>query len=338
MTTARRRVQEFLFIAIGSAMAGFAIAAFTMPAKIASGGVNGIATMLYHTFGFEPGLSMLCMNVPLFIAGLRIFGPAYGVKSLLGMVLLSLSVSVVGRIVGYEGIMPYTDSIDVMLSALFGGLFLGAGIGLVMKGGANTGGTDIVAQIVSRYTPLPLGTSILLVDALIIVTSAFIFGIERAMFAIITVYISSQMVNYVIMVMGTKYAKTVFIFSDRLEVIKQLVIDELRHGGTIFQGTGIYTGQERRMLMAVIPNQQISRLTVLVHETDPKAFMIVQEAYKVLGEGFTPIAREAVDHLSGPKKPTGTPSSVAARQMTPLTRTRLSRTNRDRQGSKRPRA
>ncbi|MDD4218765.1 MAG: YitT family protein, partial [Sphaerochaetaceae bacterium] len=200
-----RHIKEYLFILFGSAMAGFGIAAFTMPAKIAGGGVNGIATILFHTFGFEPGISMLVMNIPLFLIGLKVFGPKYGLKSLLGMILLSLFVSLTGRIIGYTGIIPYTDSVDIMLSALFGGLFIGSGIGLVMKSGANTGGTDILGQIVSYLTPLPLGTSLLLVDAMVIITSAFIFGIVRAMFAIISVYVSSQMINYVIMVMGTKY-------------------------------------------------------------------------------------------------------------------------------------
>lgn len=308
-----RHIKEYLFILFGSAMAGFGIAAFTMPAKIAGGGVNGIATILFHTFGFEPGISMLVMNIPLFLIGLKVFGPKYGLKSLLGMILLSLFVSLTGRIIGYTGIIPYTDSVDIMLSALFGGLFIGSGIGLVMKSGANTGGTDILGQIVSYLTPLPLGTSLLLVDAMVIITSAFIFGIVRAMFAIISVYVSSQMINYVIMVMGTKYAKTVYIFSDRLDTIKQQVIEELQHGGTIFSGTGIYTGESRDMLMTIIPNQQISRLTILVHKADPKAFMVVEEAYKVLGEGFTPMASAAVDHLSNKK--TGT--SQAARQATP---------------------
>ena len=291
-------------------MAGFGIAAFAMPAKIAGGGVNGVATILFHTFGFEPGISMLVMNIPLFLIGVKIFGTKYGLKSLLGMILLSVFVSLTGVTIGYTGIIPYTDSVDIMLSALFGGLFIGSGIGLVMKGGANTGGTDILGQILSKFTPLPLGTSLLLVDAMVIITSAFIFGIVRAMFAIISVYISSQMINYVIMVMGTKYAKTVYIFSNHLDAIKKQVIEELHHGGTIFSGTGIYTGESRDMLMTIIPNQQISRLTILVHATDPKAFMVVEEAYKVLGEGFTPMAREAVDHLDNKK-------SQAARQATP---------------------
>ncbi|MGI6432606.1 MAG: YitT family protein [Sphaerochaetaceae bacterium] len=308
MRKTRRIVKEALLIIIGSAVAAFGIAAFNMPAKIASGGVNGIATILYHSFGFEPGIAMLCMNVPLFVIGVKTFGRTYGIKSLAGIILLSFFVSTIGKIIGYEGIIASDDSMGVLLSGLFGGFFLGAGIGLVMKSGANTGGTDIIGQIISKKTPLALGTSLLLVDAMIILTSAFVFGIERAMFAIITVYVSTQMINYVIMVMGTKYAKTVFIFSDRLDEIKKLVIYDIGHGGTIFNGEGIYTGNKRQMLMAVVPNQLISRLTVLVHETDPKAFMVVEEAYKVLGEGFTPIADEAVDHLGSPKK---SPSQAA---------------------------
>jgi len=297
-----RHVKEYLLIIIGSALAGFGIAAFNMPAMIAGGGVNGIATILYHTFGFEPGLSMLVMNVPLFIIGMRIFGPSYGLKSLMGMVLLSLFVSLTGLIFGYDGIIPYNDSVDILLSALFGGFFIGTGIGLVMKAGANTGGTDIIGQIIHRFTPLTLGTSILLVDATIIITSAFVFGIVRAMFAIISVYVSTQMINYVIMVAGTKYAKTVYIFSSEIDKIKQPIIDELNHGGTVFTGTGIYTGEKREMLMTIVSNHKISRLTALVNTLDPNAFMVVEEAYKVLGEGFTPISREAVDHLEIKRK------------------------------------
>jgi uncharacterized membrane-anchored protein YitT (DUF2179 family) len=314
----RRAVTEYIGIAIGSLIAGFGIAAFNTPAKIAGGGVNGIATILYHTLGLEPGLAMLAMNIPIFLAGMKVFGAKYGFKSIVGMTLFSLSVSLFGQIIGYEGILPYNDSVDVLLSALFGGLFVGVGIGLVMKSGANTGGTDIIAQIICRYTPLALGTSLLLTDGLVILSSAFIFGIERALYAIISVYASTQMINYVIMVMGTKYAKTVFIFSEKLELIKQLIIEELHHGGTLFTGVGIYTGQQRQMLMAVIPNQQISMLTSIVHRSDPKAFMIVQEAYQVLGEGFTPMEKVV---------PTQTTrhSASAAKQMTPLVRPKKKR-------------
>jgi uncharacterized membrane-anchored protein YitT (DUF2179 family) len=322
MRTINQKISDYLYIIIGSILAGFGIAAFTTPGKIAGGGVNGIAIILYHTLGLEPGLSMLVMNIPIFIVGLRVFGPKYGFKSLLGMLLLSASVSATGKLIGYGGIIAYTDSVDILLSALFGGIFIGAGIGLVLRSGANTGGTDIISQVLNRYTAIPLGTCLLLVDGLVIITSAFFFGIERAMFAIITVYSSSQMVNYVIMVVGTRYAKTVYLFSEHLETINEMIINELHHGGTIFSGMGIYTKQERKMLMAVIPNQQISRLTTMVHKTDPKAFMIVEEAYQVLGEGFTPMAK-IVARVEEPA-PAVVPrvKTRSAAQVTPVSRHR----------------
>jgi uncharacterized membrane-anchored protein YitT (DUF2179 family) len=324
MRTINQKISDYLYIMIGSILAGFGIAAFTTPGKIAGGGVNGIAIILYHTLGLEPGLSMLLMNIPIFIVGLKVFGPKYGFKSLVGMLLLSVSVSSTGKLIGYGGIIAYTDSVDILLSALFGGIFIGAGIGLVLRSGANTGGTDIISQVLSKYTSLPLGTCLLLVDGLVIITSAFFFGIERAMFAIITVYTSSQMINYVIMVVGTRYAKTVYLFSDHLDVIKEMIINELHHGGTIFSGMGIYTQQERKMLMAVIPNQQISRLTAMVHKTDPKAFMIVEEAYQVLGEGFTPIAKIA-SRLEEAAPSAPRTKTRAAVQVTPIPRNKAHR-------------
>ena len=324
MSTKKRKVIDYLYIIIGSFIAGFGIAAFNTPARIAGGGVNGIATILYHTLGFNPGVSMLFMNIPIFFLGVKEFGPKYGFKSLLGMLLLSLSVSITGELIGFNGILPYTDSVDVLLSALFGGIFIGAGIGLVMKSGANTGGTDIIAQIISKHTPLPLGTSLLLVDGVVILFSAFVFGIERAMYAVISVYASSQMINYVIMVMGTKYAKTAYIFSDKQDEIKELIIKELHHGGTIFTGVGIYTGKNRTMLMAVIPNQQISHLTALVHRSDPKAFMIVEEAYQVLGEGFTPMEKIAshAQEVQTPHRPHNTRAATQAPSHIRTTRNR----------------
>lgn len=285
----KRVFTDYILIVLGTFIAGCGVALFNTPAKIASGGVNGISTILYHTLGFEPGIAMLIINIPIFITGMKVFGPKYGIKSVLGMTLFSLSISVVGQLTNYQGVLDYSNSMNVFLSGLFGGTLIGGGIGLVMRSGANTGGTDIIAQIINRYTNLSIGTCLLLINGLIILTSAFFFGLELAMYAIIAAYTSSQATSYVLMGLGTKYAKTVFIFSDNLEELKRLVIEELGHGGTIFIGEGIYTGQKREMLMAVVPNQQISLLTWFVHHQDPKAFMIIQEAYQVLGKGFKPI-------------------------------------------------
>lgn len=307
MELKRHKVKEYFYIVVGSFITALGIAVFANPAKIASGGVSGIATILYHSFGWDPGMMILIQSIPLFLVGMKIFGAQYGVKSLIGTILLSVFTSGICLVIGYDGILDYKQPMSVLLSALFGGVLLGTGVGLVMKSGSNTGGTDIIAQILARYTKLTLGTSLFLVDAVIILISAFTFGIESALYAIITVYITGVVIDKVVLSMGTRYAKTVYIISDKREQISQAILEELGHGGTILHATGMYTGYDRPVIMTVVPNQKISRLTNIVHEIDDNAFMIVQEAYQVLGEGFTPIAKAAlasqadVTQMSKPK-------------------------------------
>ncbi len=286
-----RLVSEILYLVVGTAVAGLAIALFITPAKIASGGVNGIATIIYHRTGWDTGAMMLAISVPLFFFGMRIFGKTYGAKSLAGTLLLSAWVSLFGQITHYQGVLPYVDRMDILLSAIFGGVLLGSGIGIVMRSGANTGGTDIIAQIISHYTPLPLGTALFVADGLVIILGALNFGLERALFAVITLYLSGQMVNFVVMNLGTKYAKTAYIVSEHHQAIGKRIIAELRHGGTLITGIGIFTQRERPILLAVVHNQQITHLTQIVHEEDPSAFMFVHETYQALGEGFVPMGK-----------------------------------------------
>ena len=283
------RVRDFLFIFGGSVVTAVGIAGFITPAKLAGGGVSGISVILYHMWGLEVGISIFLLSLPLFIAGVRIFGRRYGFISLLGTALLSLFTTLFGIVIGYEGFLTYTDSVDLLLSALFGGFLSGFGMGLVLKGGANTGGTDIAAQIISKYTPLPTGSALFLVDGLVIVAGGFAFGLESALFATITLYVTSVSINFVLLNMGTRYAKTALIVSLKHETIAQRILDELGHSGTLLQGKGIYSKQDRPVLMTVIPNQKITHLNTIVKEEDPEAFMIIEEAYEVLGEGFVPL-------------------------------------------------
>ncbi|MBQ7729183.1 MAG: YitT family protein, partial [Spirochaetales bacterium] len=158
-------------------------------------------------------------------------------------------------------------------------------------GGANTGGTDIIAQILNKYTPLSLGTCLIMIDAAIIFASMFVFGIESALYAVTTVYITGYMIDKVALPFGANTAKTVLIISDKYEDIAKKILAVLDHGVTMLEGKGMYTGADRPVLMSVIPNNEIIILKRLVHDIDDKAFMIVQNANQVLGEGFTPISK-----------------------------------------------
>lgn len=287
----RRKIVEYLNLTIGSFLVAVSVAFLVNPAKIASGGVSGIATIFYHTVGWNPGYVIFVLSIPLFLVGMKIFGKVYGFKSLVGTVLLSVFTTILVDLTGGAGILDYSDSISMLLSAVFGGVIMGAGIGFVMKGGANTGGTDIVAQILNKYTPLSLGTCLTLVDGVIIAISAFVFGIESAMYAIITVYICGITIDKVALPIGANTAKTVFIISEHVEEIKKVILDELDHGATLLSATGMYTGYDRPVIMTVISNQELSTLTGRVKEIDEKAFMIVQDAHQVLGEGFMSMSK-----------------------------------------------
>lgn len=287
----RRKIVEYLNLTIGSFLVAVSVAFLVNPAKIASGGVSGIATIFYHTVGWNPGYVIFVLSIPLFLVGMKIFGKVYGFKSLVGTVLLSVFTTILVDLTGGAGILDYSDSISMLLSAVFGGVIMGAGIGFVMKGGANTGGTDIVAQILNKYTPLSLGTCLTLVDGVIIAISAFVFGIESAMYAIITVYICGITIDKVALPIGANTAKTVFIISERIDPIKEVILKELDHGATLLSATGMYTGYDRPVIMTVISNQELATLTARIKEIDEKAFMIVHDAHQVLGEGFMPISK-----------------------------------------------
>ena len=286
-TKEKQTILDYLYITAGSAITALAIAVFTNPAQIAPGGVSGIGTLLYHSFGIDVGLSIFVLSVPIFLIGVKLFGRMYGLKSLIGTVLLSAFTSLWSHIFGYGGILDYTKDMSFWLSCLYGGVLSGVGLGLVMKGGSNTGGTDIIALIISRYTHITTGTSLMLIDAVIIAASALVFSIESALYAIVVVFITSIVLDKVVLSMGTGYAKTVLIISDHLDEIGSFIIREMDRSGTVISAKGLYTGEERPMLMAVVPNQEISRLTRRVHEVDKHAFLVIQDTHHVLGEGFT---------------------------------------------------
>ncbi len=275
-----------LIIILGSAIVALGLIMFITPAQLASGGVSGIAVIIYHLFKVDVGVSIFVVSVPIFIAGIKIFGKKFFLISLVGTLLLSGWTSLLGYLLGYEGILDYTDSINILLSAIFGGFLIGFGTGIVLKGGANTGGVDILAQIISRFTPLSLGTSFFIVDGMVLLLGATVFGIEKALFAAIALYVSSITINYVVLNIGTRYAKTALIISEKYIEIAKRIDEDLDHGATFLQGKGAYTQKDRPVIMTVIPNQKVSSLIAIVKTCDPAAFMILEEAHTVMGEGF----------------------------------------------------
>ncbi len=292
------KLTDYLLILFGTAVTGFGSACFITPAKVASGGVSGLSTIIYHITGFDVGITVIILSVPLYILGIKVFGKKYGILSMIGNILFALWITFFGQLTSYKGFLNYSSEVNVLLSSVFGGVLYGGGIGLVMRTGANTGGTDILAQILNRYTPLSTGTSLMIIDGLIILIGVFVFGFERGLISLINVFVTSEVINFVVLSMGNSYAKTVYIFSNKTEAIGRRVISELHHGGTDFVGRGIYTNKERHMLIAVIYNRQISTISRIVHEEDPTAFMTIQNTYMVLGEGFSAMQSAYINLMS----------------------------------------
>jgi len=293
MTKCGYKIREYSNIVFGSFLTSLGISLFNIPAKIVDGGVSGITTMLFYLKGWPVALTNFAISIPLFLLGLFVFGNKYGLKSLTGTILITFFLALVERVYGLKGILDLSKNSNMMLSALFGGTLTGLGMGMVMRGGANTGGTDILGQVLARYTFFTQGSALFLIDGMIILSSAFCFGIEEALYGVLDSFIATAMIDKVLLGFGTNQEKSVFIISLHRKTIEEAIMNELGHGGTILMAQGMYTKSYRPVIMCVISNHELGRLTRIVHDADKRAFMIVQEAYEVLGEGFTPIEEAA---------------------------------------------
>lgn len=290
----RQAFIDWIYIIFGTFLTGFGISVFMNPARLAPGGVSGLGTIIYHVIEdktgktMELGLIILFLSIPIYLLGLAVFGKEYGIRTLMGTLLLSLSTFIFDSIFP-NGIIDYSKESSLWLCTLFTGLTNGIGIGLVMRTGSNTGGTDIIAQILARYTPLGMGNALLFVDGTVILSSIFIFGIENALYSAVVSIIISLIIDRVIVPFGTNYAKTVYIISPHIDIIGEYILKNMNRSGTIIPSRGLFSGENKEMLMTVIPKKDLTKLTRCVKEADPNAFLVIQDTYHVLGEGYQPL-------------------------------------------------
>ena len=289
MKISKSEIHDYILIAIGTAITALALVLFLNPAQLAPGGVSGIAILISHVTGLSLGLLMLLISVPIYFLGVVFFGKKYGVKVLAGTVLVSLFTIVFDDILGYDGVLDYSKDMSYWLSALYGGLLTGVGIGLVFRAGSNTGGTDIIGQIISYMTHLPVGTSLMITDGAIIFASLFIFGVESALYSIFEVIVVSLIIDKAILPLGTGYAKTVYILSENMDKISEYILERMDRSVTLIDAERLLQKKKKKMLMTIVPNRDIPKLVQAVREADPKAFMIIQDTIHVLGEGYMDI-------------------------------------------------
>ena len=271
-------LKNYGIITFGVFITAFSLTLFLAPNRLTSGGVSGMATVLYFVTGIPIGVLSILLNIPIFLVGIGKEGKAFGFKSIYATVALSLLIDV------FSSLPPLTD--DIFLAAVFGGLSMGAGLGLVLASSATTGGTDIIAKLVKRrLRHLTIGRLLLGIDILVITFAAAVFrDAAIGMYSAVALIVCTLTIDFIID--GGKFAKTVFIISDNYKSIAEAVNSDLNRGVTGIFGKGMYSGGEKLILMCILRRNEIPRLKDLVKSIDSEAFVILADVREVLGEGF----------------------------------------------------
>jgi len=249
---------------------------FLNPNRIAAGGVTGLSTIIQQIWGITPAYLQWALNIPLWLLGLIVLGLRFGIKTAIGSFILPLFVLLTA------GFSQLTD--QPLLASVYGGMGIGVGLGLVFRGRGSTGGMDVIAQVLHRYSGVSLGTAIALLDGIIILTAGFVLSAENALYALIGLFISSKTIDLI--QVGLNTSKVAFIISDASDQIAKAVLYELDRGLTRLQGIGGFTNQEKAVVMVVIGQREVTRLKQVIRDADPYAFVIISGTSEVFGEGF----------------------------------------------------
>jgi uncharacterized membrane-anchored protein YitT (DUF2179 family) len=290
---------SYSLIVIGSIILAAGFVFFISPYKIVPGGVYGIAIVIHYMtegmFSWAPsglpiGLMGLIMNIPLTIIGVKILGPRFGVKTVVGFVLTSVFMDLITYMFGEAPLVAG----DALLSSIFGGVLVGLGLGLIFKSKATSGGSDIVAMILAKYTKMPLGQLMIYVDSGIVLIGLVVFADWKIpLYSWIVIYVTGKTIDIVLQ--GMSVDKTLFIISDKFVEIRDRIINDLHRGGTYIPGKGMYNGSDKTIIFTVVNRREMALLQEYIHEIDPTAFLTVLEANEILGEGFKSLKEKLED-------------------------------------------
>ena len=278
--TLRKGLRAVLLITLAALIYALSFVWCFDPNGIAFGGITGLAQIVNRLFPAAPvGVTVIVLNIPLFILGWKLIGGKLLVSSLYAMFISSVFIDLLTPLYDWQPLEP-------LLACSFGGLLLGASLGVVFLQGATTGGTDLIARLLKlRFGHLPMGTLVMAVDLVVIALAALAFhSLSSALYGLVSLYISSLVIDRVLY--GLDNAKVAYIISDRPQEIIRSISTELDRGVTILRGAGAWSGEAKDVLMCAFKQKQIVALKRAVKETDPSAFLIVCDAHEVLGQGF----------------------------------------------------
>lgn len=269
-------------IILGCLLGGAAYPLFLVPNNIAPGGLTGVATILNFLFGAPVGITSLIMNLPLFIVGYRAMGRQFAFRSIVATVLFSVAIDLMK--------VPSLTS-DMLLGSIYGGILLGVGLGLILRGGATTGGSDMIARMVHRRMPfVSVGMFLFVIDFLVIVAAGIFMGMQQALYALICIFVTSKLVDMVMV--GFNTAKACYVITDSFQAVSDRVLEEMSRGVTLLTAKGGYSGKERPVVLCVVQSAELAQLKNIVQQEDGTAFMFVTQAHEAMGEGFSKLNNE----------------------------------------------
>ncbi len=273
-------VEDYLLICLGAFLQALAMRLFLVPAQLVVGGVSGIAQIINHFVHWPIGLMTLVGNIPLFIIGWRYLGGhRFALRTAFSVLCFSIFTDVLVFFVPKEGITS-----DLLLDTLYGAVLSGIGYGIVYRGKGTSGGSDILARIVNHWRGVSLSQSYLMVDALVIFAAGFTFSWEKALYALVMLYVSGVAAEAA--TEGSGIARTVMVITSHPEKIAETILLEMERGVTEISARGAYTGAHRTLLYCVVSRSEVPQVKSLIYEVDKDAFIVIAHAHEALGEGF----------------------------------------------------
>jgi len=263
-------------IAVGAIINAYGVQEFIVPSRLGGGGVGGISLLLYYTLRLPIGFMTLLLNIPLFVLGWREVNRHFVFKTIWGLIIYSISLDLL------KGVQPIAMN-DIFLGALYGGVISGIASSIIFHFGGSLGGTDIVSKVIQRKYGVPMGTSALAINGVIIMISGAILGPKAALYTLVTMFVYGRVLD---LIQSGVPLKSITIISDQSEALVDRIMVDLGRGATFLQGRGAYSNEPKNVIICVVSLPEIGRLKQAVREVDPQAFMIVQNAGEVLGKGF----------------------------------------------------
>ncbi|WP_072682585.1 YitT family protein [Arcobacter sp. LA11] len=272
-------LKNSLFILLGTLFIALSVVLFFLPNNFTTGGTPGMAILLHHLSGFSIGSMVIAINIPLLIWGTKYLGKKFAIKTIITIILISLFIDLFAKI--FSNI---TITENILLASIFGGVIIGLGVGLIIKGNSSAGGSTIIARIISANSHIKPAQIILFIDVIIVICSIYVFkDIEKALWSIMSIYATSKSIDIVLT--GTLSTKVIHIATNKVDELSLAITNHLGEEGTILKGSTLKTQDDKTLIFIVVDIKKIALLKEIIQQTDEEAFMIVMEASEMLGRG-----------------------------------------------------